>query len=721
MIEGQLEYDVVNHVPMTRYDGVKDTKLHLVNTMNEWRAFYELLMEQKLVACDTETEGFHWFKGQRIVGMSFGWSDMHFYIPVRHQDSCLGGVQPAQINMDDIRADLQVFFAQTDVFTIWHNWKFDAHFYRADGIEVKTPFHDTRILWQLYDENAPGALKTIASGWKDPVMGISHEGLVGPEAKEQEAELSKWRGKEATSRRSTYRRLVKERAELLAKAVEHQDKNKTDLKKWVIANEMQDHPYKDASKEQVHYGFVPIELMTRYAATDTVLTWEVYVYVMKHLQFGEKLRALYINEIKLSRALMEAEEVGVKIDRPYLEQLRKDLDEEIEEMTKHILEVLGPINLNSPGQLGTALVNVGANITKKTANKNYSTEAAVLKKLEHDTPIIKDVLGLRKLKKLRDTYVIGILSKLTPDDVLHCQFNQNVSTGRMSSSDPNLQNIPGGDDRIRRAFISPGEEWVYVFADYSQVEVRLTAHYSSDPVLLDAYAKGQDIHTRTLCEMFDYSYDVAVAILKNEDHPEHKKLKALRTIAKRINFGIIYGVGAPGLSEQIPRPDQYKNLDEKAWIKVCQNYIDNYLRRYLGVKRFINATNREVRKNCIVYNWFGRPRRLPHAKADKILGRDKYWLVGRAERQGTNFLIQGTAADLFKIAIVRVFELFQREAKKSKIVNFVHDEIQAYVHRDELHLLNKMRDLMEDFDFIVPITVDFAWSKTSWADYRELG
>lgn len=716
-----LPYDVINHVPMTRFAGVKESKLYLVHTMHEWRAFFELLMQQKLVACDTETSGFYWFKGQRIVGMSFGWKDTHFYVPVRHEDSCLGGLQPPQLNMNDIRDDLKKFFAQKDVFTIWHNWKFDAHMYRADGIEILTPFHDTRILWQLYDENAPGALKTIASGWKDQVMGVAHEGLVGPEANEQEAELSKWRGKEATARRMMYRKLVTEQAAKLAKAIEHQDKSKTELKKWVVENELKNHPYKEASKDDVHYGFVPISLMTKYAATDTVLTYVVYEYVMQNLQFNEKLRKLYTNELKLSRALMEAEQIGVKVDRPYLKQLHKDLDKEIFDMEQKLLEELGPINLNSPGQLGTSLVNAGAKITKRTEGGNYCTDAATLKKLEHATPVIKDVLSLRKLKKLRDTYVLGILEKLTDDDILHCSFNQNVSTGRMSSSDPNLQNIPGGDDRIRRAFISIGPEYLYVFADYSQVEVRLTAHYSSDPVLLDAYKKKQDIHTRTLCEMFDMSYDVAVKILKDEQHLDHKRVKLLRTISKRINFGIIYGVGAPGLSEQIPRPDQYKHLDEKAWIKVCQDYIDNYLRRYLGVKRFINATNREIKRNSVVYNWFGRPRRLPHAKADKIFGKDKFWMVGRAERQGTNFMIQGTAADLFKIAVVRVFELFAQEAKLSKIVNFVHDEIQTYIHRDELHLLNKMRDLMEDFDFIVPITVDFSWSKTNWADKKELG
>jgi DNA polymerase I-like protein with 3'-5' exonuclease and polymerase domains len=720
MLEGK-PYDVINHIPFTRFDGIKNTNLYLVNTLQEWKAFYEVLNQQTLIACDTETSGFHWFRDAHIVGMSFGWRDTHFYVPVRHLDSCVGGEQPAQLSMDDIREDLQKFFARKDIFTIWHNWKFDAHMYRVDGIEILTPFHDTRILWQLFDENAPGALKTIASGWKSQEMGIEHEGLVGPEAKEKEIELSKWRGLEARTRLSTYRQMVKLRAEELAKEVEHQDKNKNELKQWVADNLLQDHPYKGASKDDVHYGYVPVELMVEYAATDTHLTWVVYEYVMQNLAFDQKLKDLYINEIKLSRALMEAESTGVKVDRPYLIKLGQELEVEAKELDCQITDVLGGINLNSPMQLGQALVNHGCIITKRTAGGNYSTDAKVLKKLSKDFPVVEKILELRKIKKLKDTYVTGILKKLTDDDILHCSFNQNVSTGRMSSLEPNLQNIPSGDDRIRKAFISPGDEFVYVFADYSQVEVRLTAHYSKDPLLLDAYKKKQDIHTRTMCEMFGYDYVDAIVILGNDQHPLYKKLKQLRTIAKRINFGIIYGVGAPGLSEQIPRPDQYLSLSEIAWVKVCQNYIDNYMRKYLGVKRFINASAREIRAKSEVYNHFGRLRRLPHAKADKILGKDKYWMVGRAERQGTNFLIQGTAADLFKIAVVRVFELFQKKAKKSKLVNFVHDEIQAYIHRDELFLLNEMRDLMEDFNFIVPIIVDFAWSNTSWSEKKELG
>jgi len=720
MIEGK-PYDIVNGVPMTKYTGLVDSQLYLVHTKHEWDAFYQLLNEQKLVAADTETSGFRWFAGDRIVGMSFGWRDIHFYIPVRHEDSCIDGEQPAQLCMDDIREDLQKFFARDDVFTIWHNWKFDAHMYRADNIEILTPIHDTRILWQLFDENAPGALKTIASGWKSQDTGIKFNGLVGPEAKLKEAEISDWRGRESRARLTGYRALIKQRAEELALEIEHQDKGKRELKQWVIDNELADHPYKNTKKDDVHYGFIPIELMAEYAATDTYLTWRVYSHVMENMVFDQKLQELYVNEIKLSRALMEAECTGVKIDRPYLVDLKEELTEEAEDLEKEIKKTLGEINLNSPAQLGNALVDkAGCEITKRTAAGNYSTDAKVLKKLKAKHPIIEKILDLRKIKKLRDTYVVGILNKITDDDILHCSFNQNVSTGRMSSSDPNLQNIPGGDKRIRKAFISPGDDYVYLFADYSQVEVRLTAHYSLDPLLLDAYANKQDIHTRTMCEMFGYVYDEAIAILKDEDHELHGKLDMLRTIAKRINFGIIYGVGAPGLSEQIPRPDQYKELDEEAWVKVCQDYIDQYLYKYIGVKRFIHSSNREIRRNAVVYNHFGRPRRLPHAKADKLLGKKFYWMVGRAERQGTNFLIQGTAADLFKIAVVRVFELFKKHCKKSKLVNFVHDEIQAYVHKDEFFIVNHMLKAMQDFEFAVPIITDFAFSKTNWADKKEI-
>lgn len=720
--QSNSNYDVVNHVPMVRFDGVGGSKLYLVDTLSKWKALYELLMKQPLVCCDTETEGFYWYKNHRICGLSFGWNDTHFYVPVRHKASLLGGAVTQQLNMDDIRSDLCNFFARPDLVTVWHNWKFDAHFYRVDGIEIKCVYHDTRILWQLYDENAPGALKTIASGWKDD-LGIYHKGLVDSKASQQEKLIDKWRTNESVERRKTFNAWVKEEVDRRYCLPEYQQYKKRELKEIVLASpEAAAHPYFVNSKDSVDYSYVPIDLMCAYAGLDTYLTWRVYSFVMKNLVMNKATKALYINEIKLSKVLFEAECAGVKIDRAYLETLGVQYDKEIEELQGKITEKLGDINLNSNQQLASALQSAGVPLVKMTNSGQLAVDSKVLKKLAKQHPIVKDILALRAVEKLKNTYVSGILAKLTDDDILHCSFNQNVATGRMSSTDPNLQNIPGRDKSIRKAFIRPSSEWLYVLIDYSQVEVRLTADYSQDPLLLSAYANNQDVHTRTMCEMFGYSYDEVAPVIAEEkkDHPLYSEWDTLRTIAKRINFGIIYGVGAPGLSEQIPRPDKYKELTEPQWVGICQTFIDQYLDKYRGVKKFINQGGREVKLNSCVTNKFGRVRHLPWANAKKLLKDDtKGWLEARAKRQGVNFLVQGTAADLFKIAVVRVFDVLK--GHKSHIVNFVHDEIQIYLHKDEIHLLPELKAAMEDFpQFTVPIVADLTYSTTNWAEKKKI-
>ena len=712
----EYPYDVVNGVPMTVFTGFDAAKLYLVNTPSEWNAFYELLMNEKLVACDTETDGLRYFKGDKVIGLSFGWRDTHFYIPLRHSESVLGGTPPPQIDMDDIRGDLQAFFAQRDVITIWHNWKFDAHFYRADDIEILTPHHDTMLQRHFKNENAPGALKIIASGWRDE-MGRFHKGLVDKSANAKEKELAKWRSDEAKARRDIFRKLVMDTADEMQTEIKYQAYSRVQLKKHISDNILKDHPYKGAKKDDIHYGYVPVTLMCEYAGMDTYLTWKVYkdtVGVVSH----PSLHDLYINEIKLSRTLMEAEEAAVLIDAPHLRQSKVDLMQQEQDLEKEIYKKLGKkINLGSTKQLADALLAAGVPLTRKTDAGNYQIDKKVLDKLKSHQ-VVKDILDLRTVNKIRNTYVDSILDKLVDDKYLHCNFRQNVRTGRMASSDPNLQNIPGRDTVIRKAFICPPEH-VYIFADYSQIEVRLTAHYSQDPLLLDAYKRDQDVHTRTMCEMFGHSYNKAVEILDDSKHPEFKEIKDLRNVAKRINFGIIYGVGAPGLSEQISRPQKYAHLSDKDWVMVCQSFIDAYLYKYLGVKRFIKKTERLVEKNCEITNHFGRTRHLPEVRARKIMGDDSQrWREAKAKRQGVNFLIQGTAADLFKIAAVRVHD-YMRD-KESKVVNFVHDEIQIYLHETEFHCLGEVKRLMEDFEFSVPIIADIEWSKTSWADKQAI-
>ncbi len=291
----------------------------------------------------------------------------------------------------------------------------------------------------------------------------------------------------------------------------------------------------------------------------------------------------------------------------------------------------------------------------------------------------------------------------------------------MSATSPNLMNIPNGNDIIRKAFIVPSEDYTYILADYSQVEIRLTAHCSRDPLLLDAILTGQDVHTRTMCEMFGYDYDFANAVISKDDktHPQFKILTQLRKAAKIINFGVIYGVTGKGLSEQIPRPEQYKDLSTEEWIAQCEEFQQTYLRTYNGIKKWMNKTKRLVKAEEIIYNAFGRPRHLPHANAyAKTKDWTKKWMEESAGRQGPNFEIQGLAGDVFKIAIVRIHRLLK--GTNSRLVNFVHDEVQIYLHKQDRHLLPSIKKAMKDFDFAVPLEVDFSESTINWAEKNKI-
>jgi len=722
-----LQTAKLNGVNFNKWDGVGKSNLYLVNTLEEWRAFYALMKDQDLVAWDTETTGFEWHAKDRIVGMSFGWKDTHVYVPLRHEESLQDGPPPPQIDIEDIRADLVEFFSKPTRMLLTANGKFDAHFLAKEGIRITCKIHDVLIMWKLYDENAPGALKIISSGWRD-VMGRWHKGIVDGAANLKETEISDWRIKESRQRRDAFRSMVMAEADLLEKGFAYQHMKRNDLKKHIATTLFADHKYAKSGKEDIHYGMIPVWLMTEYAALDTFLTYKVYEYCVKKITWTPGIVALYKNEMKLMWALFDAEEHGMRIDRTMLEVAGVDLQASIDSLDAKVRGVLGNCNLRSHPQLVSALQARGVVFTKFTEttedledeeDKKYALDKKVLEKLKDKYEIIKDILELRAAQKIKGTYVDNILSTLNPDSVIHCSFNQNVSTGRMSGSAPNLQNLPARNKTIRRAFIPWSDEFLFVFADYSQIEVRLTAHFSQDPLLLDAYAKNQDIHTRTYCEVFDQDLEEITAILKDEAHPRHREVSLMRSATKRIVFGIIYGVGAPGLSEQVERPDQYVDLDTEQWIAVCQGFIDQYLDKYVGVKRFVNQTKREVKANKQLTNYFGRIRHLPHIDA-VALSKDEelYWMQGKAQRQGVNYIVQSTAADLFKVACVRVHEILK--GKKSKMVNFVHDELQLYMHKEELHLLPSIKRAMEDWRFSVPIIAEFSSSETSWGEKKSM-
>lgn len=732
------EYEVVNQVPMTRWMGPSDCKLFLIQTLPEWKAFFQLLMKQPIVAVDTETTGFNWFSTDRIVGMSFGWGQDHnFYVPVRHESSVTGGPVLEQLSMEDILDDLKLFAARRNVWLILHNAKFDQHFFKKEGVVFQGKIHDTRIRWQFYDENAPGALKTISTGWRD-LMGHWHPGLVSKDANDLEKRIDRWRADEAIARRKEYEKVVQLKMIEMGSDLDYQGWKLADIKRHAKHTLCKDHPYYEAKKDSVHYGCVPIDLMGQYAAVDVYLTWVIFFKTEEAVTASEAVAALYENELSLSEALFDMEEHGVKIRRQFLTELGQEFDAKILELETTLKGMLGDINLNSAQQLATALQGLGIELTKVTDSstddkRRYAVDKEVLEDLATEWEVADKLLQLRELLKLKSTYVNGILDKLGDDDILHCSFNQNVATGRMSSYDPNLQNIPGRTKygkMIRKAFGVPSDEYVLVLIDYSQIEVRLTAHYSQDPLFLDAYAKGQDIHTRTMCEMWGYDYDTVQRALESEDEnePQLAEWKLLRNIAKRINFGIIYGVGPDGLSRQVPRPKEFvwtpdhaqsKEDLNKAWVAQCREYIAQYMYKYLGVKRFINRGARQVLRTGQAVNGYGRVRNLPWHNASKVLGEEFKWMEGRAARQGVNFEVQGEAADLFKIALVRVHKLLK--GKKSKVVLPVHDELQFYIHKSELDLLPEIRRVMEDFpQYSIPILVSIDYSTVSWGDKTKL-
>lgn len=704
---------VMGHLTFDCWNFEDKATLCLCSTPTQWKILYEWLMQQPVLACDTETSGFRWFE-KHIVGMSFGWKNLHFYVPVRHETSVTGDPLIEQLDIDDIRDDLEALFARDDLLTIWHNRNFDALFYYKEGIFVGNNFHDTSLLWHLYDENAPKALKDICSGWTY-LNGKRAKGIVSPTASAMEKVVRQWRVEEKKAQKASWKAMVESLVTAMQQELENQKLKKNALKA-VAKEHLKDHQFNTATLDDIHYGLIPTDIMTQYAALDTYLTYCVYEHVVKNMQFTPQVKDLYDNEKKLTTGLFDVQRQPLRIDVPYLSQVDTDLGKEVEEQQLSLSQALGGINLNSGPQLSTALLARGVPLTKTTKTGSLCVDKKVLNKLKSKYDVVAQILSFRKKEKLYSTFVQGILKKVDQYGNIYLSFNQNVTTGRMSSYDPNCQQIPGGDTTIRRAFIRPSSDYYFIFADYSQVEVRILTHYSQDPLLLDAYRRKQDVHTRTTCEMFGIPYDEMHPVISTDDksHPMYEEWSLMRKVGKTINFAVLYGVSGMGLSDQIsPRPLDAVHLSDKGWMDRCEEYIDMYLRRYLGVRRWLNQQARDVRKLGYAENYFGRLRRLPDAQ---LRDKGSYSLVRRAERQAANFVIQSTAADVFKVATVRVMGIL--DGTQSRVVNLVHDEVQFYLHKSEMSLLGPIRTAMEDFQFDVPLVADFSFSERSWADKK---
>ncbi len=399
-------------------------------------------------------------------------------------------------------------------------------------------------------------------------------------------------------------------------------------------------------------------------------------------------------ELPLVEVLAAMEQNGVYVNRAHLAEKTEEVADRLQTIEQSIYEMAGhTFNLNSPKQLGTVLFEELDLPVRKKTKTGYSTNAEVLESLRLEHPIVEQILAYRLWSKLKSTYLDGITGLIRTDTGrVHTSFNQTVTaTGRLSSSDPNLQNIPvrTEEGRMIRALFEPGEGYDYLLsADYSQIELRLLAHMSGDENFIDAFKRGQDIHARTAAEVFGIPLD--------EVTPE------LRRHAKAVNFGIVYGISDFGLA---------RNLHISR--KEAGDYISRYFERYPGVRAFMDKVVAEAHETGYVTTMFGRRRELPAIKSRNFNQRML------AERMAMNTPIQGTAADVIKLAMIAAYHKLKEAGVKSRILLQVHDELVLEIVESELDVVQAiLRESMEHVVALsVPLIIDIHWGR-NWAEAK---
>ena len=397
-------------------------------------------------------------------------------------------------------------------------------------------------------------------------------------------------------------------------------------------------------------------------------------------------------EMPLSRVLYEMEKEGVLVRKEELKNYGDALVDRIGELEKAIHEAAGcEFNINSPKQLGEVLFEkMGLKGGKKTKT-GYSTAADILEKLAPDHPIVADVLEYRGLTKLKSTYADGLADYIGPDGRIHTSFNQTITaTGRISSTEPNLQNIPMRTQLgrlIRRVFV-PREGWLFTDADYSQIELRVLAHLSGDRQLIEAYQSDADIHRITASKVFHTPFEEVTDLQRRN--------------AKAVNFGIVYGISSFGLSQ-----------DLSITRKEAADYIEQYFQTYPDVKKFLDRQVQEAKEKGYTTTLFGRRRPVPELNSSNFMQRSF------GERVAMNSPIQGTAADIIKIAMIRVWEALRKEGLSSRLILQIHDELLIETKESEAE---RVRQILETqmkgaADLAVSLEVDLHTGK-NWYDAK---
>jgi len=597
-----------------------------------YRAIYDMstlfdlikrLKESEMFAIDTETTSKDPMKAN-LVGMSFSMKPNEaFYIPCAHDYPEV----PAQIELESVLSQLKPLLENPDIKKIGQNIKYDWMVLKRHGINLAGVMFDTMLASYLINPSKRAHnLDQIALDFLD------HKTI-------------------------TYKEIS------------------------------------GKGQRDVSFAEIPLEKAMPYSCEDADITLMAY-HVLMTLIENAGLMELYNNvELPLVPVLMNMEMTGVCVDREKLTELSKSFEHQLEQLESMIYSVAGEeFNIKSSQQLGRILFEkLKLPVQKKTKKKTgYSTDVSVLTALadKHELPEI--ILRHRTIAKLKSTYTDALLDLVHPETGrIHTSYNQTVTaTGRLSSSDPNLQNIPIRTDEgmeIRKAFV-PRKEWILVSADYSQIELRILAHYADDDILIKAFNHNEDIHTRTATEVFQ----VFPSFVTSE----------LRRQAKVINFGIVYGMSPYGLSKEL-------GISQK----MAKTYIDNYFSRYKGVKRFVDQTISDARKTKKTSTLLGRIRLLPDINSSNKVVREF------AERTAINTPVQGTAADLIKLAMIRVDAAFRDDGLNSAMLLSVHDEIVFEVPPEELASVKVLvKEIMEGiWSLKVPLKVNLA-SGNNWAE-----
>ncbi|HBY21029.1 MAG: DNA polymerase I [Clostridiales bacterium GWE2_32_10] len=426
-----------------------------------------------------------------------------------------------------------------------------------------------------------------------------------------------------------------------------------------------------------------IEVISKYICDYMTTLIRASKVIQERINEGSFRKLLDDIEYPLIRVLADMESVGIKVNSEYLKEYSNKINKMVDNLEQRIYECADTkFNINSPKQLGEVLFEKLKLTSTKKTKTGYSTNSEVLEKLKDKHEIISDIIEYRHMTKLKSTYADGLVNYIDEaDGKIHTTFNQTVTaTGRLSSTEPNLQNIPIRLEigkEIRKIFVPISDEYIFMDADYSQIELRLLAHISGDETLINAYKEGQDIHRLTASQVLGIPFDEVT--------------KEQRSNAKAVNFGIVYGISAFSLSQDIGVTP-----------KEAEKYIKNYFEKYPKVKVYLDEVVTKAKETGYVETMFGRKREIPELKASNFMQRSF------GERIAMNTPLQGTAADIIKIAMIKIHSELEMKNMKSRILLQVHDELLVEAYKNELDEVKEIvKSNMEGAaELLVPLEVD---------------